>query len=325
MPFVTPDRPVLVTGASGFVGSYLLREMVQQGVEIDAMVALAMQPAIVSGFGSTEVVDITDREAVFRMIRAVNPSVVIHLAAIAEPARARQDQRRAWAVNVDGTCNLAHALLENAPDARLVFAGSAEGYGASFNRVEGAIGEDAPLQPMSAYGATKAAGDLVLSQLAYEGLDVIRFRAFNHTGPSQSAAYVVPAFAEQIAKIEAGLQPAVLSVGDLNAERDFLDVRDVVKAYVACLKIETLPPDNSVFNLSSGVSRTIQSILDELLALTSSRISVQVDPKRLRPSEVPHAAGDNSAARWALDWQPKIAFSQTLKDTLDALRAIHQA
>ena len=168
------------------------------------------------------------------MLRSASPDSCIHLAAISTIAAAQQDQDRAWQVNLHGTLSLAHAILRYAPECQLIFASTADAYGASFE--PGAkLDEHAPLAPLNTYSATKAAADLALGSMARQGLRVVRLRPFNHTGPGQTAQFVVAAFARQVARIAAGRQPPVLEVGNLEPRRDFLDVRDVCAAYTACV------------------------------------------------------------------------------------------
>ena len=220
------EHRILVTGASGFVGGWLLRELESRKRSAGLKVIPAGDPD--SGEGDF---DVADYDQVAQLIGRVRPTAVIHLAAVAAPADARAAPFRAWQVNFGGTMNLAYAVLASAPDARFVFASSSEVYGASFNDQPGKpILESAALRPVSVYGATKAAADILVGQLAHDGLKSIRFRPFNHTGPGQSDAYVVPAFARQMAEIAAGLRPPTVEVGDRQVYRDFLDVRDVVRA-----------------------------------------------------------------------------------------------
>ena len=149
--------------------------------------------------------------------------------------------------------------MEVAPQARFVFVSSSEVYGSSFNEAPSVpLFETAALKPMSVYGATKAAADIMIGQMAHEGLKCVRFRPFNHTGPGQTEAYVVPAFARQLAEIAAGLKPPVISVGNLHAWRDFLDVRDVVRAYADATIAETPEAYGKAFNLASGRPRQIR-------------------------------------------------------------------
>jgi GDP-4-dehydro-6-deoxy-D-mannose reductase len=263
--------------------------------------------------------DITDRGQVMTLIRDSRPTAIIHLAAIAAPADARKLPQRAWDVNFQGTMNLAYATMELTPEARFIFVGSSEAYGASFiDTANAPVKESAALKPMNVYGATKAAADVLVGQLAYDGLKSIRFRPFNHTGPGQTDAYVVSAFAKQLAEISVGAKPPRISVGNLSAFRDFLNVRDVVRAYADAALMEDVSNNiGGVFNLSSGRSVQIQSILDMLIELSGLKVKVEIDPQRLRGPEIAVATGDNEAALKAFGWKPEIELSRTLGDVLD--------
>ena len=307
---------VLVTGAGGFVGSWLvpaLERCLPAGSEI-----LATGRARA---GASTALDITDAAAVDAAVASFRPTCVIHLAAVSSLDEARIGTRQAWTVNLFGTFNLAEAVMREAPDARFIFTGSSEVYGGSFNR-GAAVDESAPLDPRSVYATTKASADLMLGQMAEAGLRSVRFRPFNHTGPGQSTAFAIPAFASQIAAIERGKRPPVLKVGNLDARRDFLDVRDVVEAY----RLAVLAPDlphGCIFNVASGEPRRIGDALDTLLGLTTATVAVEHDEARMRFSDVPVTAGDAGALRDALGWSPRIAWSTTLGDVLDACRRQH--
>ena len=304
-----PPRRILVTGAGGFVGQHLMR---------------ALAAAFPTTVLASAKFDITDAAAVDAAIAEAPPDALVHLAAIAAIPAARADPDLAWRVNLGGTLNLARALLAHAPAATMVFASSADIYGASF-RAGQPLAEDALPAPLNTYAATKAAADLALGAMAAEGLHVIRVRAFNHTGAGQAPAFVIPAFAEQVARIAAGLQPPVLRVGDLSAFRDFLDVRDVCAAYAACiLHADALPP-GTVLNLASGQPRRVGDVLQSLLDAAGVTAEVQTDSARLRPTDIPLAAGDAGLARRLLGWAPAVPWTQTVHDVLADWRARVQA
>lgn len=314
-------RRILITGAGGFVGGFLIRELLSAGYapgELHA-VTLAGGPAP-DGAAHAHLCDLRNAADIDTLVRNVQPTGVVHLAAVALPAQARQDPGAAWAINFDSVRQLGRAVLAHAPEAVMVFAGSSESYGASFNLAEGPVDEATALRPMTPYAATKAAADVALGQMRHDGLKVVRFRAFNHTGPGQSPDYVVPSFAQQIARIAAGLQPPVIRVGNLDAERDFLDVRDVVVAYRLALETRLDPASEAVFNLSSGQTRPIRSILDQLIKIGGTDVSVETDVAKLRSNDVPRTWGANMRAERELGWTRRVAFEQTLEDTLRAVK-----
>ena len=305
---------ILITGASGFVGSHLVPELAQMLGKDAVIFPTARRAGQIHGMGALPL-DVTDETAVDRSISDLAPTHVIHLAGVSSPVHASVDVMGAWRINVIGSLNVAHAILRRAPQCWLIFAGSGLVYGDTAKSGK-PLDEGALLAPDSEYPATKAAADLALGALAGRGLRSIRLRLFNHTGPGQAEAFVVPGFAAQIARIEAGRQPPVIRVGNLEAARDFLDVRDVTRAYaLAILKSAALDP-GLVLNIASGVPRTIRSVLDALLRLSSMPIAVEPDPSRMRPSDTPVYVGNAEAARRRLEWVPKHPFSDTLASVL---------
>jgi GDP-4-dehydro-6-deoxy-D-mannose reductase len=295
--------PVLVTGAGGFVGQHVCAALTASGATIIRSEA-----------------DITNRDELRAVIGETQPGACLHLAAIAAIGVARAAPERAWAVNLHGTLNVAAAIRDLAPRCRMVFVSSADIYGASF-RTGAALDEQALPAPLNTYGATKAAADLALGAMAAEGLSLLRLRPFNHTGPGQSADFVVPAFARQIARIEAGLAPPVIKVGALHPERDFMDVRDVARAYALAIARARVLPGDAVLNLASGTPRRIGDVLAALLALAKVNVHVEEDAARLRPTDIPRAIGDATRARALLGWKPAIPWDQTLADVLEDWRA----
>lgn len=302
---------ILVTGDNGFVGSALVGHL--KATCPDAAIVSLTDPV------TQRRADLRDAEAVTAIVATHRPTAVVHLAAIAAQADARQDPRAAWDVNLIGTFNVAQAILAAAPDAHLVWPSSAEAYGASFNDQTAPLTEDAPLRPRSVYGATKAATEVMLGQMGVSGLRHTIFRAFNQTGPGQTASYVVPAFASQIAAMEAGRQPAVVQVGDLTPKRDFLDVRDAVRAYA--LAALGPPGAGKVYNLSSGVPISIGDVLESLRRLARVKFEVEYDERRMRPSEVPVASGNPGRVQADLGWSPTIPIQKTLTDVLNDWRS----
>ena len=187
------------------------------------------------------------------------------------------------------------------------------------NRQDKPLTEDAAFDPESVYGATKAAADIMLGQMARDGLNTVRFRPFNHTAPGQQAGYVTSDFARQIARIELGLQEPAMRVGNLAPKRDFLDARDVVRAYLSAA-ISPSAKTGEAYNLSTGAPVAMRSLLEGLLAHASVDVTVEVSDELFAPSKVPVASGSPEKARRDLDWAPSIPLSQTLLDVLNAWR-----
>ncbi|MUH02684.1 NAD-dependent epimerase/dehydratase family protein [Bombella sp. ESL0387] len=298
------SRRILITGASGFVGRHLtslLKSHPSKDLIFDER------------FDVTNILEVSD------VVRRVQPDACVHLAGVTSIAQARQDRNKAWNVNLQGTLNVAQALLAYAPQATLVFSSSSEIYGDSFLTGE-ALDENALLIPNNPYSVTKAAADLSLGAMVREGLKVIRVRPFNHTGAGQVENFVVAAFARQIAKIEVGTQRPVVEVGNLDAERDFLDVRDVCEAYKACIDRSQDIPSGAILNICSGQTRSIRSILEKLVNFSKVEIEIRVKKELLRPVDVRYARGSNELACKILHWQPKVLWEETLQSVLNYWR-----
>jgi GDP-4-dehydro-6-deoxy-D-mannose reductase len=297
---------VLVTGADGFVGRRLVAALAER--RPDWTVAAVGGPVGPGGL------DVVDPEAVARVVGQARPDIVVHLAAIAAVTDSVRDPRHTWRVNLDGVLNLVLSLQAQAPEAHLLFVSSAEVYGRSLEASE-PVDERALLQPVNPYAASKAAADILVRQAAASGLSATVARPFNHTGAGQGEAFVTPNFAAQVARIEAGLQPPVIAVGSLDDERDFLDVDDVIDAYLLMLDRRAELGDGAVLNVASGAPVRIGDILERLLSLSRAKIEVKVDPERLRPSGVKRIAGDASRLR-ALGWAPRVPLAETLAAVL---------
>jgi GDP-4-dehydro-6-deoxy-D-mannose reductase len=263
--------------------------------------------------------DVTDESAVTSAIRHFAPSHIVHLAGLAAIPAASANATVAWQIHLFGTLNLANAILKHAPDCTLVFVGSGQVYG-STARPGQPLTEEALLAPTNDYALTKAAADLAVGSLAERGLRCVRLRPFNHTGPGQSEQFVIPSFAMQIARIEAKQQPLVIRVGNLEAERDFLDVRDVTAAYARVVARSSSLAPGVIFNIASGVPRRIGDILDRLVKISGTKIIIEQDASRLRAADTPRFVGNSERARRALDWTPLFDFNETLRQILASAR-----
>ena len=312
MSRTTGPRRILVTGAGGFVGRHLLPAL-RTGFPGARLIA-ASRRGPVPGADETVPLDLLD-EAGAAAVASLRPDAVVHLAAQAAVSESFADPIRTWRVNLLGTVALGEALLRHAPEAVLLLASSAEVYGLSFQSGE-ALDEEAALRPANPYAASKAAADLAVGEMSLRGLRTVRLRPFNQIGPGQSAAFVVPSFARQVARIAAGLQESVVRVGALDRWRDFLDVRDVCAAYVAALRAAPDLLPGAVFNIASGVPRRVGDILEAMISAAGIAPEVQVASERLRPTDVLRTVGIAARARRQLDWSPGIPWEETLASVL---------
>jgi GDP-4-dehydro-6-deoxy-D-mannose reductase len=294
----------LVTGASGFVGRHLVAHLRAEGDDVAACDR------------STDGVDIVDREALHALVTRHQPEVVYHLAARTHVGESWADPTAVLRTNVEGTANVLDAARA-AGARRVLVVGSAEEYG----RVDPAdlpLTEDAPLRPTTPYGASKvAASYLALQAHLASGLETVRLRPFNHTGPGQPPRFVVPALAQRIARAEAAGDDEV-RVGSLDPVRDLTDVRDVVRAYrLAASHAEA----GAVYNVCSGRGITIAEIAETLVGRAHRPLHLVVDPELVRPVEVPRLVGDATRLRAATGWEPQIPLGETLDAVLAEARA----
>jgi GDP-4-dehydro-6-deoxy-D-mannose reductase len=309
----------LITGYGGFVGSFLARELLQNGRKVyGAVFAGLNELSPLHKPLEKKVVrhplQLLDYDNVKKVIDEIRPDEVYHLAGISHVPTSWKNPRLTYSVNVSGSLNLLDALRQSGKDVKILVITSAEVYGSPDQDKLPTV-EDQPLLPESPYAASKASLDLLSMQWSrFPRMHVVRARPFSHTGPGQTPAFVCPAFAKQIAAISLGIEKPEMKIGDLSAKRDFSDVRDVVRAYRLMLdKAE----NGEVFNVCSGKSRTISGILRTLKSFSKVKIKVETDPERLRPSDIPETRGSHKKLTLATGWKPEIKFSDTLREIYD--------
>lgn len=304
---------VLVTGAGGFVGGYLVPRLVSRGHQVYAGELQHSQFKSIKNVNSVKF-DITNYQELEYMMSKIRPDGIIHLAAQSMVKRSWENPVLTINVNTIGTINLIKAVKLVVPTCKIINIGTSEEYGLT-GKLGQPLGEESPCVPQNPYAISKfAAGQLALQLANKEKLNLIHVRPFNHFGPGQQIGYVVSDFCSQIASIEKGIASPIMYVGDLNAQRDFSDVRDVIEAYIVLLESKA---DNGVYNICSGKPRTIKNILDLLIQQSSASIEVKIDQERFRPSEVPLFFGSNQKIANAIDWSPKQEFSASLLETLN--------
>lgn len=307
----------LITGASGFVGQHLVAYLAQQ-TDLELIGTTITPPPPNTSVQWWEV-DLRDAERVHAMLDQVRPALIFHLAAQAFVPDSLEKPWFTLENNLHGQVNIFDSLVKLALDCRVLVVSSAHVYG-KIRPEDNPIREDQPFRPDTPYAVSKVGQDMLALQyyLAY-GLPTVRARPFNHIGPGQNTRFALPNFAEQIAAIEAGEQPPILRVGNLDAERDFTDVRDVVRAYYLLLMHGSA---GEAYNVCRGEPHSLKGLLDMMRDLSSVELTIEVDESRLRPLDVPCIFGDAGKLRQDTGWQPTIDIRQSLADILDHSRKI---
>jgi len=265
-------------------------------------------------------VDLTDRAATARLVEELRPDLVLHLAAQSSVGASSNAEGITWATNAAGTIFLAEAIAKYASGATILNVSSSEVYGSSF--LDGAASETTPLRPLSVYARSKAAGEAAFTDILSRETRLLTVRPFNHIGPGQDERFVVPSFAAQIARIERGEQEPIISVGNLDAKRELIDVRDVIEAYILLIMKSSELPTRSVFNIAKGHAVRIRDVLETLVNMSRVPLEVMTDPARLRASDIPCASGDATKLIEQTGWEPRVSLEQTLLETLDFFRVL---
>ncbi len=313
----------LITGTGGFVGRHLAHHLLRNH-GFDCVGTTFLEPDRYPHLSDLAAeglhlqhVELTDLDSVKKLLKETKPDQIYHLAAQAFVPESFENPWYTLSNNIQSQLNILHSVLELDLDTRVLVVASSEIYGI-VKPEEMPIDEDQPLRPTNPYSVSKVTQDMLgLQYYLSHHVDTIRVRPFNQIGPGQSPRFVAPAFASQIAAIEKGDQEPVLSVGNLIAQRDFTDVRDMVNAYQMVMK---QGESGEVYNIGSGEAHSIQELLDILLDLTDAPIRVETDSSRMRPVEVPIITCDYSKINKVTGWKPDITFKQSLADVLDDWR-----
>lgn len=301
------DTRVLVTGGGGFVGRRLVGRLAgMPGKELYVATRSGVSP--VDGPASVAL-DLLDRDSVMRAISEVRPNVILHLAAQASVGQGFQSAATTWSTNLCGTVALADAVATHVPEATVLFASTVEVYGLAFN--DGEVSEATPPQPQSAYAWSKLTAEKALSDILPSSGRLIIVRPSNHSGRGQDSRFVLPSFAAQIRR------GGDVLVGNLDAQRDFLHVEDVVDAYVQLIGAAAQLSSRSIFNLASGSTVSVGFLLNRMLELSGARAKVVVDSGRFRPSDVPVAAINACRIRQELKWAPRRSLDEMLNELIN--------
>jgi GDP-4-dehydro-6-deoxy-D-mannose reductase len=305
---------ILVTGAAGFAGSHVVEALAGRG-DIVAWRHESAPPSEAERLARWEQIDLLDADEVNAAIARIRPSAIYHCAGAPNVAHSWRDTITPLSVNVLATHYLLDAVRRTGTPCRMVVPGSATVYTPS----HAALNEDSPIGPANPYAVSKLAQEtLAIRAVSEDGIDVVVARPFNHTGPRQRASFAAPNMARQIAQIEHGLIEPVIRIGNLDAQRDITDVRDIARAYIALMDRGAT---STVYNVASGVARTMRSVLDALVQRAKVSVTVETDPALIRPNDTPVLLGDASRLRHTTGWRPEIPFEQTLDDLLDYWRS----
>jgi GDP-4-dehydro-6-deoxy-D-mannose reductase len=309
----------LITGITGFAGSHLAEYLLREHPTVEVFGIYRWRSRFENITGIQDRVrliecDLKDFASVYRMLEEARPDYVFHLAAQSFVPSSWRAPVETLEINVIGQTNLFEAIRMLGLDPTVQIACSSEQYGLVLPD-EVPIRETNPLRPLSPYAVSKMAQDYLGYQYHQSyGIKAIRTRGFNHTGPRRGEVFVTSNFAKQVAMIEAGKQEPVIRVGNLDAIRDFTDVRDMVRAYWLAV---TKGQPGEVYNIATGSGITIRKMLDMLIERAKVEVRVETDPARLRPSDVEILIGDSSKFRADTGWEPQIPFEKTLGDLLD--------
>lgn len=310
---------ILITGVAGFVGRHLFNTLCKQYPE--ALIhGTSIEPSPQMGNDRLQyhVIDLKNTTAIYELIAEVKPDQIYHLAAQSSPRKSFQIPWETLENNIKAQLNIIQACIALQLRPRILVISSAEIYG-PVQPDQLPINEDAPLRPTNPYGVSKVAQDMLgLQYYLSHNLPIVRVRPFNHFGPGQSEGFVATDFAVQVARIELGLQNNVIEVGNLSGERDFTDVRDVVRAYTQIME-KGVPGE--VYNVASGKPYSIQYLLDVLLKYSTAAIQVHVSPARMLPVDVPIVRGDATRLYQLCGWQTSIPFETTMLDILNDWRS----
>lgn len=306
----------LIIGGAGFVGQHLINHIRKHTDWILYVTKISSEKLDISDVTVVDL-NILNQSEIDEILSIIQPDYVFHLAAQSSVAYSWKNPGLTIDVNIKGTVNLLDSIRKLELKSRILLIGSGEEYG-FIKEDEVPIFETNPTRPGNIYAATKVAQNNIGSIYAKAyGMSIIMVRAFNHIGPNQEPIFVVADFCKQVIEIEYGLKEPIINVGNLSAKRDFTDVRDVVRAYVDLIQHGKA---GEIYNVGSGLAISIQDILDSIISHSKKSIQINVDPQRMRPSDIPIIEANIDKIYECIHWKPRITLEQTLKETLDYWR-----
>lgn len=302
-------KTVLVTGSEGFVGSHLIKALDESKYEIVA----TCLPQLLPKKGKYVALDILNLDLTVEIFKQHNPDVVFHLAAISSVAKSFRDRPIAYSTNIAGTANMLEAAKSLNKEIQFYFVSTCEVYGGGE-----CLSEDAPIVLKNPYAISKYAAELICTDYQNGGMDVVVLRPFTHTGPGQAESFVLPTIAKQISEIEKGKRAPLIELGNIEARREFLNVNDVISAYVLALEKCS---GKETYNVAHGSGYAISELVGIFAALSKKEFELKVNPTKMRKNDIPVLFGDGSKFSRLTGWSPKVKIEKTIEDILNYWRA----
>ena len=310
---------ILITGATGFVGGHLIRALEEEGPSAFEIFGTTFPDTPPAPGNKLFFLDLRSERDIKKLVSTIRPDWIFHLAAVSNVRKSWEMRGETIETNVLGSHNLLEAIRQGVPGAKMLFISSSDVYGLGLTPAE-ALKEEAPFQIINPYAYSKAAGEMLCGFYGkIENIDIIIARPFPHTGPGQAKDFVCSDWARQVAQIERGDIAPILRVGNLGLQRDFCDVRDVVKAYICLMRKGRR---GEVYNICSGNAIPLREILDLLISESAGHapISIETDAAKLRKADVHSLLGSNRKISAEIGWSPRIPMAQTLSDLLNNWR-----
>jgi GDP-4-dehydro-6-deoxy-D-mannose reductase len=302
-------KTILVTGSEGFVGSHLIKALSEESYEVVA----TCLPQLIPKKGKYVALDILNLDLVVEVVKQHEPDMIFHLAAISSVAKSFRDRAIAYNTNISGTANLLEAAKSLSKKAKFFFVSTCEVYGGGVN-----LTEDTPVVLKNPYAISKYAAELICSDFQSDGLECVILRPFTHTGPGQAETFVLPTIAKQISEIEKGKRAPLIELGNVEAKREFLNIGDIVDAYLLALaKCES----GETYNVSCGTGHTIAELVEMFAKLAKKAFDLRINPVKVRKVDIPVLLGDGSKFSKLTGWSPKVKIEKTLEDLLNFWRA----
>ena len=302
-------KTILVTGSEGFVGSHLIKALVEAGYEVIP----TCLPQLIPKKGKYIALDIRNLDLVVEVVKQCEPDIVFHLAAVSSVAKSLRDRAVASNTNIAGTANVLEAAKSLNKDVKFFFVSTCEVYGGGEGLTEGS-----PVVLKNPYAISKYAAELICNDFQSTGLDCVIMRPFTHTGPGQSETFVLPTIAKQISEIEKGKRAPLIELGNLEAKREFLNINDIIDAYLLALgKAES----GHTYNIASGYGYKISELVAMFVQLSKKSFDLRTNPVKVRKVDIPVLLGDGSKFSKLTGWSPKVKIEKTLEDLLNYWRA----